>query len=126
MIELPGSLREFLVERVDEEMDATGASDPASWTHCVLHGIDALGEELDEELGENLVPRLEQSAELEDSLSNCMTQSLEGTDDPDLNGDDLVNTLDKLCEIAWIDEDGDDEIAKGFLDGSDDFEEDEF
>jgi hypothetical protein len=41
-------------------------------------------------------------------------------------GEDLVSNLDKLCEVAWIDEDGDDEIAKGFLDGTDDFEEDEF
>jgi hypothetical protein len=126
MIELPGSLREFLIERVEEEMDTTKASDPVSWTHCVLHGIDALGEELDEELGENLVPRLEQSAELEEPLATCLVQVLAAMSTGNPVGEDLVGNLDKLCEIVWIDEDGDDEIAKGFLDGTDDFEEDEF
>jgi hypothetical protein len=32
--------------------------------------------------------------------------------------------LNSVCEVAWIDEDGDDEIAKGFME-SDGYEDDD-
>ena len=48
---------------------------------------------------------------------------LEGSDP---TAEDLVGVLDKLCDIAWINEEGDDEIARGFMDGSDGYEDDEY
>ena len=47
MIELPGSLREFVVERIDDELSSK--SDPKEWVRCLLVGLDALAEEMDEE-----------------------------------------------------------------------------
>ena len=123
MIELPGSLRDVLVERIDEEIDAHGASTPEQWVEAVLVGLDAAAEELDEDLGENLVKNLEESGELEQSLSDELEEQFEDLDDG--SGEELVRILDGVCEIAWINEDGDEEIAKGFME-SDGYEDEEY
>tara|TARA_B100000575_G_scaffold286953_1_gene284471 strand:- start:1163 stop:1534 length:372 start_codon:yes stop_codon:yes gene_type:complete len=123
MIELPGSLRDVLVERIDEEIDAHGASTPEQWVEAVLVGLDAAAEELDEDLGENLVKNLEESGELEQSLSDELEEQFEDLDDG--SGEDLVRILDGVCEIAWVNEDGDEEIAKGFME-SDGYEDEEY
>lgn len=123
MIELPGSLRDVLVERIDEEIDANGASTPEQWVEAVLVGLDAAAEELDEDLGENLVKNLEESGELEQSLSVELEEQFDDLDDG--SGEDLVRILDGVCEIAWINEDGDEEIAKGFME-ADGYEEEEY
>ena len=123
MIEMPGSLRDVLVERIDEEIDANGASTPEQWVQAVLVGLDAAAEELDEDLGENLVKNLEESGELEQSLSVELEEQFDDLDDG--SGEDLVRILDGVCEIAWINEDGDEEIAKGFME-ADGYEEEEY
>jgi hypothetical protein len=120
MIELPGSLREFVVERIEDEL--RGSADHAEWIRSLLAGLDALAEEMDEEDGENLIPNLEESGELEDSLANILKQQYEKLNEP--SGDDLLSVVDKLCEIAWINEEADDEIARDFRDGTDSFDED--
>jgi len=126
MIELPGSLREYVIERIDEELESTGAKDPSGWVTCLLAALDSLAEEIDEDMGENLIPTLETSGELDEPLSSALASAFAAltTDDP--GGEDLIGVVNKLCEIAWIDEEGDDEIAKGFMDSPDDFEDEEF
>ncbi len=121
MIELPGSLRDMLIERIDEQIDAKGASAPDQWIDALLVGLEAAAEELDEDLGENLVSKLEDSGELEQSLS----KELKGyfKDLTEANGDEIVRIMNSVCEVAWIDEDGDEEIAKGFME-SDGYDED--
>ena len=125
MIELPGSLKEVLIERIDEQIDAKGASAPKQWFEALLVGLEAAAEELDEDLGENLVSKLEDSGELEQSLSKELQDQFEGL--TDITGEEIIRILNSVCEVAWIDEDGDDEIAKGFMesDGSEDDDEEE-
>jgi hypothetical protein len=123
MIELPGSLKDMLVERIDEEIDANNASTPAEWVGALLIGLEAAAEELDEDLGENLVKNLEESGELEQSLADELTEQFEDLEEG--SGDELVRIMDGVCEIAWINEDGDEEIAKGFME-SDGYEDEEY
>ena len=123
MIELPGSLRDMLVERIDEEIDANNASTPEEWVGALLIGLDAAAEELDEDLGETLVKNLEESGELAQSLADALTEQFEDLEDG--SGDELVRIMDGVCEIAWINEDGDEEIAKGFME-SDGYEDEEY
>ena len=113
MIELPGSLRDVIIERIDEEIETTGADAPEGWIACFLAGLDVAAEELDEELGENLITRLEESGELEQSLVDELEEQFEDLEMP--SGDDLMRVVDTVCEVAWINEDGDDQIAKGFM-----------
>tara|TARA_B110000495_G_C22727657_1_gene427180 strand:- start:302 stop:688 length:387 start_codon:yes stop_codon:yes gene_type:complete len=122
MIELPGSLKEVLIERIDEQIDAKGASAPKQWFEALLVGLEAAAEELDEDLGENLVSKLEDSGELEQSLSKELQEQFEGL--TDITGEEIIRILNSVCEVAWIDEDGDDEIAKGFME-SDGYEDDD-
>jgi hypothetical protein len=122
MIELPGSLKEVLIERIDEQIDAKGASAPKQWFEALLVGLEAAAEELDEDLGENLVSKLEDSGELEQSLSKELQGQFEGL--TDITGEEIIRILNSVCEVAWIDEDGDDEIAKGFME-SDGYEDDD-
>jgi len=123
MMELPGSLRDLLCESIDEELETSGASDPEGWVRCLFVGLDSAAEELDEDLGENLVQKLEESGELEQSLSKELAEQFDGLVEP--AGDDLIRVLDSVCEVAWINEDDDDQIAKGFME-SDGYEEEDY
>ena len=98
MIELPGSLRDVIVERIDEEIDTTGADTPEGWIACFLAGLDVAAEELDEELGENLITRLEESGELEQSLPDELEEQFEDLDSP--SGDDLMRVVDAVCGLT--------------------------
>ena len=123
MIELPGSLKELLRERVEEELETSGANTPELWVRSLFIGLDAAAEELDEDLGENLVLRLEESGELEQSLANELVTQFENLKEP--GADDLIRMMDSVCEVAWIDEDDDDQIAKGFME-SDGYEDEDY
>ena len=123
MIELPGSLRDLLCESIDEELENSGADESSGWIQCLFIGLDAAAEELDEDLGENLVQKLEESGELEQSLADELEEQFEGLEDS--SGEELVRIMDSTCEIAWINEDGDEEIAKGFME-SDGYEDEEY
>ena len=118
-------LDDLLVDYLYDELDAdTGG--PESWTSAVVSGLEALAEEIDEEVGENLIPRLEESGELEGKLANLLPEVFRGLEGSDPTADDLVNILNKFCEIAWINEEADDEIARSFMDGSDSYEDEEY
>jgi hypothetical protein len=123
MIELPGSLKELLRERVDEELETSGASTPEQWVHSLFIGLDAAAEELDEDLGENLIIKLEESGELEQSLTKELEEQFGNLSEP--AADDLIRMMDSVCEVAWIDEDDDDQIAKGFME-SDGYEDEDY
>jgi len=123
MLELPGSLRDLIVERIDEEIETNSAAAPNAWLACVLAGLEVAAEELDEEIGENLVSKLEDSGELEQSFGDEFEEQFEGLKDP--SGDDLMRLIDTTCEIIWINEDGDDQIARGFME-SDGYEEEDY
>jgi len=123
MMELPGSLRELIVGRIDEEIETNGADSPTAWLGCVLAGLEVAAEELDEEVGENLVTKLEESGELEQSFGDEFEEQFEDLEDP--SGDDLMRLIDSTCEIIWINEDGDDQIARGFME-SDGYEEEDY
>ena len=123
MIELPGSLKELLRERVDEAIDTSGATTPEEWVQSLFTGLDAAAEELDEDLGENLILKLEESGELEQSLANELKEQFASLSEP--SADDLMRVMDSVCEVAWIDEDGDAEIAKGFME-SDGYEDEDY
>lgn len=125
MIELPGSLREFFILQIEDELDPA-VGQPKSWSVAIIVGLDALAEEIDQEVGENIVAKLEESGELEGKLVELLPDAFAHLAGSDATADDLVGVLDKLCEIAWINEDGDDEIARGFMDGSDGYEDDEY
>lgn len=125
MIELPGSLREFFILQIEDELNPSQGQ-PKAWAAAVIVSLDALAEEIDQEVGENIVAKLEESGELEGKLIELLPNAFAGLTGSEPTGDDLVGVLDKLCEIAWINEDGDDEIARGFMDGSDGYEDDEY
>jgi len=126
MMELPGSLRDVLIERIDEEIDAKDSTTPDELFEALLVGLEAAAEELDEDIGENLVVRLEESGELEQSLSSELQLHFQNL--TEASGDEIVRILNSVCEVAWIDEDGDEEIAKGFMeaDGYDDDDEEAY
>jgi hypothetical protein len=121
MIELPGSLRDFVIERIEEER--SGSNSMKEWIRCLFAGLDALAEEIDEDEGENLVSNLEDSGELEDGFTAMLRKEYAKFDDP--SGEDLLAVVEKNCEVAWVSEDGDDEIARGFMDSPGDFDEEE-
>jgi hypothetical protein len=123
MIELPGSLRELLRERVEEELDTSNADSPEKWIGSLFIGLDAAAEELDEDLGENLILKLEESGELENGLAKELQAQCGSLTDP--SADDLIRLMDTVCEVAWIDEDDDDQIAKGFME-SDGYEDEDY
>ena len=123
MLELPGSLRDLIIERIDEEIETNGADSPETWLACVLAGLDVAAEELDEEIGENLVTKMEESGELEQSFGDEFKEQFANLVEP--SGDDLMRVIDSACEVVWINEDGDDQIARGFME-SDGYEDEDY
>jgi hypothetical protein len=123
MMELPGSLRDMIIARIDEEIETNDADSPELWLNCVLAGLDVAAEELDEEIGENLVTKLEESGELEQSFSAEFKEQFAELDEP--SGEDLMSIIDSTCEVVWINEDGDDQIARGFME-SDGYEDEDY
>ena len=123
MLELPGSLRDLIIERIDEEIETNNANSPDTWLDCVLAGLEVAAEELDEEIGENLVTKLEESGELEQSFATEFKEQFADLNEP--AGDDLMTIIDTACEVIWINEDGDDQIARGFME-SDGYEDEDY
>lgn len=126
MVELPHEMRELLVERLDDFIsDLTDSTDFESIAHSIIKAIQSTADEAEYEKADEVVARLESSGELEGSLAEVLEEHFEAEEEFDYTGEDLVNLLEKLCEIEWadLDDEGEDDLDDFF---DDDDQEDDF
>lgn len=113
-MQLPYTLRDNLVEELDDYLDALG-SDPDAEA-AAAYVIELLEAFADEEGYDDLLVELEAAGELDEPLAESLEQEMSSNDEFEFTGEELVVLLEKLCAIEWDDED---------LDDDDDFDEEE-
>jgi capsid protein len=124
MMELPSSMRELLVEQLNEfceNLDDT--SDTSAIAEQVVELIEQVTHEVPGVSSADIISRLESSGEMDASLSEVLEDTFDSAASFDYTGEELVTLLEKLCEIEWLDGD-EEEGGSGFFGAEADGEED--
>lgn len=108
-MQLPTSLRESLVEEIDEYLEAF-SSDPEPEA-TVTFVIELLEAWADEEGYDDLLIELEESGALDEPLADALESEISSNDEFEFTGEEIVSLLETLCAIEWDedDDDGEDE-----------------
>lgn len=121
LVQLPYTLRESLVEELDEYIEGFG-SDPEPEA-LVAYVIELLETFADEEGWDDLKTDLEESGALDESLADALEAEITSNDEFEYTGEEVVSLLESLCEIEWDEEDEDEDDLDD--DEEDDEDEDE-
>lgn len=127
MIQLPHEMRNTVLEQLDEYLEAQHSQpDAESVAAYVVEVLGTVAEELKLGDADELVTRLEASGELEASLQEVLEEELEGDDELEYSGEELLRVVEKVCDIEWTtkdeeeeedeDEDEDEDDPDGFFD----------
>lgn len=122
MIELPHTWRVLLVESLNDycdSIDDTSTADDIA--EAVIEQMEAVAAEVTGVEAEGVVGDLEDSMEEDDGLVEALGSRLRDLDE--LTGEQLVSTVEAVCEIEYLDADADDEAA-GFFDAGATVDED--
>jgi len=118
-VELPNSMRDNMVEDLDEYLDAVSAApDAEAISNYVIELLETYAE--DEGI-DDVVAALEEAAALDSTLSETLEEEMSSNDEFEFTGEEIVSLLERMCDIEWL-EGADEEAGK---DGDDDKEDDE-
>lgn len=107
MIELPGTMRQMIIDQIDENFAAVGAEgSDDQYAQGVLDAIEMVAEEHADEIGDEIVSHLEASGDLDDSLMHTLTVGFKSDPDIDYIGEKVVSAVERLCRIKWEEEAG--------------------
>lgn len=107
MLELPGTMREWIIEQIDENFEAVGAEGTdEQYAQAVLDAIEFVAEEHADEIGDEIVSHLEASGELDHSLKDTLTEGFSSDPDIDYIGAKVMGAVERLCHIEWEEEAG--------------------
>lgn len=109
-MQLPYTMRDSIVEDLDEYLEAVSASPD---TEAIVGYVIELLESYSEEEGvDDVVAQLEEEAGLDGTLSETLEEEMSSNDEFEFTGEEIVSLLERICGIEWEsdeDEDGDDE-----------------
>ena len=108
-MQLPYSMRESLVDDIDEFLGAF-SSDPEP-EQVATYLIEHLETFADDEGIDDIVPTLEEEGELEGSLQEALESEMGSNDEFEFTGEEIVSLFERLCGVEWADADDDDEDA---------------
>lgn len=112
-MQLPNSMRDHMVDDLDEYLDAVSASPD---TEAIASYVIELLETYAENKGiDDVLASLEEAAALDGTLSETLEEEMSSNDEFEYTGEEIVSLLERLCEIEWVESEG----------GDDDEEEDE-
>ncbi len=115
-MELPQTLRENLVEELDNYLEAIGTPDGEQVASYVIELLEGAADEHDLD---DVILNLEEEGELDDSLATVLEEEMESNDEFEFTGEEIVSLLERICNIEWSESDDDD------FDDFDDEEEEE-
>jgi hypothetical protein len=122
MVELPYSLRSLLVEAIGEYCERLDpGTDADVIAEAVVEQFETVAEELSSVDAEDILPSLESTMEGTRSLVIALSDHLEANPGQELGGEEVMQMVEKLCEIDWTNPDGEEE-GSGFF--GDEVEED--
>ena len=123
-MQLPFSMRDSIVEDLDEYLDAISSTpDSEQVVAYVLEILETYGE--DEGI-DDIVGTLEEEAQLDGTLSESLEEEMSSNDEFEYTGEEIVSLLERLCGLEWEADEDDDRKADDDDDDDDDDEDDDF
>jgi hypothetical protein len=121
-VQLPNSMRDNMVDGLDEYLDAVSASPD---TEAIANYVIELLETYAENAGiDDVLATLEEAAALDGTLVETLEEEMSSNDEFEYTGEEIVSLLERLCEIEWI-EGEDDELDDEEEEDEEEEEEDE-
>ena len=110
-MQLPNSMREALVDELDEYLEAFSAEpDSEAVAAFVVELLESFAE--DESI-DDVIHRLEESGELEGALVETLESEMSSNDEFEYTGEEVVSLLERLTGIEWsANEEADDETKE--------------
>jgi hypothetical protein len=117
-VQLPNSMRDNMVDDLDEYLDAVSASPD---TEAIAGYVIELLETYAENEGiDDIVAGLEEAASLDGTLSETLEEEMSSNDEFEYTGEEIISLVERLCGVEWIE--SEDELDFG---GEADDEEEE-
>ncbi len=104
---LPPSLRDLLVDELDEFLDALGNSPEAE--PIANYVVELLETYADEHGIDDMILDLEESGALDEALVDSLETEMTSNDEFEFTGEEMVSLLERMCEIDWDGEEPKDE-----------------
>ena len=125
MVELPFSLRSLLVQALDEYCERLDTDTDADViAEAAVEHIETIAEEFSSVDAEDIVPHLEATMEKTNSLVIELSDYFDANPDLELAGEEILQQIERLCEVEWTNPDGEEEDL-GFF-GNDDGVDEEY
>ena len=123
-MQLPISIRDSLVDDLDEMLDAYSTEpDTEAVVSYLLEQLEILA---DEEGIEDVLTSLEEEAALDAPLNEVLESEMDSNDEFEFTGEEVVSLLERICEIEWEDDEDGDEWEDDDEDDEDDDEDEEW
>ena len=114
-MELPQSMRDNLVEELDDYLEAVSKPEAETVTAYLIELLETYADDIG---FDDIVGTLEEEGALDDSLSTTIEEEMESNDEFEFTGEEIASLLERLCNIEWADDDDEDAVP-------DDVDEDE-
>jgi len=99
---LPASLREDLLEQLEQYIDALGeAPTGEAVAGFVVEYLETAAEELDIP---DIIGDLEDAGALDGALLEVLGEEIDSADDFVFSAEDVLQVFERLCEVDWDDE----------------------
>lgn len=118
-VQLPKSLRDKLIDELDDFLDAIAAPEVEQVVAYLLEQIELHGEDTGRD---DLVAEMEEEGSLDGSLSETLETEMESNDEFEFTGEEIVTLLERIVGIDWdYDDDEEEEEEEEDDDEDDDF-----
>lgn len=106
-MQLPNSMRDNMVDDLDEYLDAVSASPD---TEAIANYVIELLETYAENEGiDDVLAALEEEAALDATLVETLEEEMSSNDEFEYTGEEIISLLERLCEIEWVESEGDED-----------------
>lgn len=123
-MQLPYSIRESLVDEMDEYLESYGSTpDPEAVAAYIIELLEGHAEE---QGVDDVVVELEESGSLDEPLQDVLEQEMSSNDEFEYTGEEVVSLLERTCDIEWEESDEDEEEDEDEEAESDEEEDDDF
>ncbi len=117
-MQLPQSMRDHMVDDLDEYLEAVSASPD---TEAISAYVIELLETYAEDAGiDDIVASLEEETSIDGTLVETLEEEMSSNDEFEYTGEEIVSLVERLCEIEWVES-----ASDGEEDDDDDDDEDE-
>ena len=104
---LPTSLRDTLVDELDEYLKSFGSDpDPEVLVSYLIELVEAWA---DEAGFDDVISELEAAGALEEALADALESEMASNSEFTYTGEEVASLLERMCEVEWDDDAVDDE-----------------